>query len=91
MHTKDDSSRLESVIFIFTRFIYIGKTSAVLDNSVPTVFTFRQDEDSVHQKLARYERLKKGGVYPSQTVKASQGFQTTKVLLVKSLMCAAEE
>ena len=74
------------------RNIYIGKTSVVLDNSVPTVFTFGRDEDTVRQKLARYERLlKKREVYPSQTVKARQGFQTTKVLLVKSLMCAAEE
>ena len=63
MHTKDDSSGLESVIFIFTRFVYIGKTSVVLDNSVPTVFTFRRDEDTVRQKLARYERLLKKEEY----------------------------
>ena len=37
------------------------------------------------------ETIKKGGVYPSQSVKPRQGFQSTKVLLVKSLMCAAEE
>ena len=57
MQTKHDSCGLESAsIFIFIRFIYIGKPSVVLDNSVPTVFTFRRDEDTVRQKLARYER-----------------------------------
>ena len=89
MQAKHDSGGLECVIFIFTRFIYIGKPSVVLDNSVPTVFTIRRDEDTVRQKLARSERLKKGGVYLSQTVKVRQSFQTTKVLIVKSLMCAA--
>ena len=57
MQTKHDSGGLESAIFIFIRFIYIGKPSVVLDDCVPTVFTFRLDEDTVRQKLAQYERL----------------------------------
>ena len=63
MQTKHDSGGLESAIFIFTRFIYIGKPSVVLDNSVPTVFTFQRDEDTVRQKVARYERLLKKEEY----------------------------
>ena len=63
MQTKHDSGGLESAIFIFIRFIYIGKPSVVLDNPVPTVFTFRRDEDTVRQKLAQYERLLKKEQY----------------------------
>ena len=66
MQTKHDSSGLDCVIFIFTRFIYIGKPSVGLDNSVPTVFTIRRDEDTVRQKLARYEKLKKEEYIPAK-------------------------
>ena len=92
MQTKHDSGGLESAIFTFIRVIYIGKPSVVLDNSVPTVLTFRRDEDTVRQKLARYERLLKRRSISQPICESSpEFFQTTKVLRPSEepIMCVA--
>ena len=52
MQTKHDSGGLESAIFIFIRFIYIGKPSVVLDNSVPIPY-LRFDEMKIHVLFVR--------------------------------------